>query len=78
MITIMSIQGLSTLVVWGCCEMIYSLTPEEQKLQDTIDELTNEIYSQLGIPKWEADSAVKTMIKTHDAFIQKKLKGEEE
>ena len=57
--------------------MAVELNPEEQKLQDTIDELTNEIYSQLGIPKWEAESAVKTMIKTYDAYIQKKLKEEE-
>lgn len=58
--------------------MVVELTPEEQNLQDTIDELTNEIYSQLGIPKWEAESTVKTMIKTYDSYIQKKLKEEEE
>lgn len=52
------------------------LSPEEQKLQDTMDKLSNEIYSQLGIPEWKAESAVKTAIKTYDSFIQKELKKE--
>lgn len=52
------------------------MTPEEQKLQDTIDKIVNEIYSQLGIPRWEAESAVKTAIKSYDAFIQEKLEEE--
>lgn len=29
--------------------MSLELTPDEQKLQDTIDKITEEIYSQLGI-----------------------------
>ena len=40
----------SVLWDWRCT--LYkeeTLTPDEQKLQDTIDKLTNEIYSQLGI-----------------------------
>lgn len=52
------------------------LSPEEQKLQYTMDKLAEEIYSQLGIPMWKADSAVKTMIRTYDAYIQKKLEEE--
>ena len=52
------------------------LSPEEQKLQDTMDKLSEEIYSQLGISKWEADSAIKTMIRTYDAYMQKKLEEE--
>lgn len=50
------------------------LSPEEQNLQDTIDKLTDELYSQLGIPKWEAGSAVKTAIKTYDAYILENLR----
>ena len=53
-----------------------SLSPEEQKLQDTMDKLAEEIYSQLGIPMWKAESAVKTMIRTYDAYMQKKLEEE--
>lgn len=52
------------------------LSPEEQKLQDTMDNLVEEIYSQLGIPPFQADSAVKTMIRTYDAYMQKKLEEE--
>lgn len=52
------------------------LSLEEQKLQDTIDKLTDEIYSQLGIPRWKAETAVKTTIKAYDAYIQKKLEEE--
>lgn len=52
------------------------LSPEEQKLQDTMDELSNEIFSQLGIPKWKAESAVRNAIKAYDTFIQKEIKKE--
>ena len=56
--------------------MDLELTPEEQELQDTMDKLAEEILSQLGISKFEADSAVKTMNRTYDAYMQKKLKEE--
>lgn len=39
------------------------LSPEEQELQDTIDKFTTKISSQLGIPRWQAESAVRAMIK---------------
>lgn len=56
--------------------MSLELTPEEQELQDLIDKLTNEIYSQLGIPEWKAESAVKATINAYDTYIQEKLKEE--
>lgn len=52
------------------------LSPDEQELQDLIDKLTNEIYSQLGIPEWKAESAVKATTNAYDAYTQKKLKEE--
>lgn len=57
--------------------MELELSPEEQKLQDLMDKLSNEIYSELGIPKWKADSAVIATIRAYEAFIQKKLEEEE-
>ena len=56
--------------------MDLELSPEEQKLQDTIDKLVDEIYSQLGIPRWNAESAVKATINAYDTFIQKNLQEE--
>ena len=54
--------------------MNLELPPEEQKLRDTMDKITNEMYSQLGIPRLEAKSAVKATIIAYDTFIQKNLK----
>ena len=56
--------------------MNLELSPKEQKLQDTIDNLVDEIYSQLGISKWKAESAVKTAIMTYDAYMSKYLEEE--
>jgi hypothetical protein len=40
----------SVLSSWRCGFYKHeALSPEEQELQDTIDKLTDEIYSQLGI-----------------------------
>lgn len=52
------------------------LSPEEQKLQDLMDKLTEEIYSQLGISKFKAKTAVKATIKAYNDFMQKKLEEE--
>ena len=56
--------------------MNLELTPEEQELQDLIDKLTNEIYSQLGISEWKEDSAVKATINAYDTRMQEKLEEE--
>ena len=45
----------------------------ERELQDTMDKLATEMSSQLGISKWEADSAVKMVIVAYDAFMRKNL-----
>lgn len=54
------------------------LTPEEQELQDLMDKMTNEIYSQLGISSslLKEESAVKAAINAYDSYIQGKFKGE--
>lgn len=54
-----------------------ALSLEEQELQDTIDKLTVEIFSQLGISKLQAETAVKNTIRAYDAHEQKKLEEEE-
>lgn len=56
--------------------MSLEITPEEHKLQDLMDKLANEIYSQLGISEWKAESAVKATINAYDAYMQKKLEEE--
>lgn len=58
--------------------MSLEISPDEQKLQDLMDRMSNEIYSQLGISKLQAESAVKNTIMAYDAYMQKKLKEEEE
>ena len=54
------------------------LSPEEQELQETMDKMTNEIYSQLGISSslLKEESATETAINAYDAYMQKKLKEE--
>lgn len=56
--------------------MSLELSPEEQELQDLMDKITNEIYSQLGIPYWQAESAVKATTHAYDTYMQEKLKEE--
>lgn len=56
--------------------MNLELTPEEQELQDLMDKLANEIYSQLGISRLQAETAVKTTINAYDAYMQEKLEEE--
>jgi hypothetical protein len=58
--------------------MSLELSPEEQELQDLMDKMTNEIYSQLGISSslLKEESATKTAINAYDAFMQKKLEEE--
>lgn len=58
--------------------MSLELSPEEQELQDLMDKMTNEIYSQLGISSslLKEESAVKASIYAYDAYMQKKLKEE--
>lgn len=55
--------------------MSLELTPEEQELQDLMDKITNEIYSQLGIFEWKEDSATEMAIKAYDTYMQGKFKG---
>lgn len=52
------------------------LSPEEQDLQELMDKISNEICSQLGISRLQAETAVKTTINAYDAYMQKKLKEE--
>lgn len=52
------------------------LSPEEQDLQELMDKISNEIYSQLGIPEWKAESAVKMAMIAHNTYVQEKLKEE--
>ena len=69
----------SVLANWHCGFYKHDvLTPEEQKLQDLMDKMTNEIYSQLGISSslLKEESATKTMINAYDTYMQKKLKEE--
>lgn len=59
--------------------MSLELTLDEQKLQDLMDKIANEIFSQLGITNmtmWKEESAVKASIYAYDAYMQKKLKEE--
>lgn len=56
-------------VLWGQHCGFYKhviLSPEEQKLQDTIDKIVDDIFSQLEINKMEA----------YDSYMQKKLEEE--
>ena len=69
----------SVLWSWRCT--LYkeeTLSPEEQELQDLMDKMTKEIYSQLGISNslLKEESATETAINTYNAYIQKKLKEE--
>lgn len=66
-------------VLWGWHCGFYkheTLTPEEQKLQDLMDKITNDIYSQLGVSSslLKEESATETAIKAYDAYMQKKLR----
>lgn len=58
--------------------MSLELTPEEQELQDNMDKLTNEIYSQLGISSslLKEGSATETAINAYNTYMQKKLEEE--
>ena len=58
--------------------MSLELTPEEQELQDLMDKLTAEIYSQLGIScsLLKEESATETAMNACKAYMQKKLKEE--
>jgi hypothetical protein len=58
--------------------MSLELSPDEQDLQDLMDKMTNEIYSQLGISSslLKEGSATGTAINAYDAYMQKKLEEE--
>lgn len=58
--------------------MALELSPEEQELQDFMDKMTNEIYSQLGISSslLKEESATEMAINAYDAYMQKKLEEE--
>jgi hypothetical protein len=58
--------------------MSLELSPEEQELQETIDKITNEIYSQLGISSslLKEGSATETAINAYKHHMQKKLEEE--
>lgn len=59
--------------------MSLELTLDEQELQDLMDKMTNEIFSQLGISNTtmqKDNSAVKASIYAYDAYMQKKSKEE--
>lgn len=57
--------------------MSLELSPEEQKLQDNIDKLTDELYSQLGISSslLKEESATEMAIKAYDTYTQSEFKG---
>lgn len=56
--------------------MALELSPEEQDLQELMDKISNEIFSRLGISRYQAETAVKATIKAYDDFMQKKLEEE--
>lgn len=56
--------------------MALELSPEEQDLQELMDKISNEIFSRLGISRYQAETAVKATIKAYDAYIQENLKEE--
>lgn len=58
--------------------MSLELTPEEQELQDFMDKMTNEIYSQLGISSslLKEESATEMAINAYDAYMQENLEEE--
>lgn len=63
-------EKLATLVITSC--------ENKTKLQETMDKITNEIYSQLGISSslLKEGSATETTINAYDTYMQKKLEGE--
>lgn len=60
--------------------MSLELTPEEQELQDLMDKMTNELYSQLGISSslLKEESATETAINAYDTYMREKLEEEKE
>lgn len=59
--------------------MALELTPEEQDLQELMDKISNEIFSQLGTSSMvmqKDESATEMPIKAYNDFIQKKLEEE--
>ena len=69
----------SVLGCWHCGFYKHdTLPPKEQELQDLMDKITNELYSQLGISSslLKEESATKTAINAYDTYMQKKLEEE--
>lgn len=65
-------------VLWGWHCGFYKhviLSPDEQDLQDLMDKMTNEIYSQLGLSSFllKEESATETAINAYNTYMQKKL-----